>query len=134
MQLSLTLYLMHLHTKVKLARRSQIWWLLPISWVVIIAYLSFIPLDQLNLPKALSLDKIFHLGVYAILVLFFGFPLKPFSRPFYWSIGFTILFGLSIEFIQHYLIPNRRGDVYDVLANLLGVALGVILLKKLKIT
>jgi VanZ family protein len=102
--------------------------------VAIIAYLSFIPLDHLKLPKALSLDKIFHLGVYAVLVLLFAFPLKPFSREFYWSIGFTIFFGLGIEFVQHYLIPNRTGDVFDVLANLLGVAIGVLLLKRLKIT
>lgn len=134
MQDRLILYLTPLHTKVKSARKSPIWWLLPLSWLAIIAYLSFIPLDYLKLPKVLSLDKLFHLGVYAVLVVLFAFPVKPFSRAFYWSIGFTVLFGLGVEFIQHFFILNRSGDVFDVLANLFGVALGVLLLKRLKIT
>jgi VanZ family protein len=45
-------------------------------------------------------------------------------RPLY-VVGAIALHAPVSELVQHYLLPNRSGDVGDVVADLCGVVLGV---------
>ena len=68
-------------------------------------------------------DKVVHL-------LLFGVPtvvgLLAGLRPA-WLVGLLALHAPVSELVQHYLLPHRDGDVWDAVADLSGVVLGVTL-------
>lgn len=68
-------------------------------------------------------DKVVH-------VLLFGVPtavgLLAGLRPA-WVVGLIALHAPVSELVQHYLLPHRSGDVWDAVADLSGVVLGVTL-------
>ena len=43
-----------------------------------------------------------------------------------------VLYGIVIEVIQEHFIPLRHGDVWDLLANSAGIALGAILFYRVR--
>ena len=46
----------------------------------------------------------------------------------WWKIfAFLLVFGIFIEFAQHYMAMGRQGDLRDVLGNAAGAALGLLL-------
>ena len=71
-------------------------------------------------------DKIFHSFTYVILVFLWfktfvlHFKIVKIKSIIYASI-ISIIFGIIIEVLQEVLTETRRGDVYDVLANSIGV-------------
>ena len=75
-------------------------------------------------------DKIFHFLAYGLLILlwfsafFYHFNLKETKSIVYAAI-FSVIFGIIIEVLQYELTTYRSFDVYDVVANTLGVILGV---------
>jgi VanZ family protein len=84
-----------------------------------ITFLSLWPLRQL--PEELGSDKTHHLIAYALLML----PVAL-RKPERWVVFgfFFIAYGGAIELLQPYV--NRHGHWLDFLANVAGVALGVI--------
>lgn len=87
-----------------------------------------------ELPTYLDLlhpDKLVHLGMFAILVILEihafkkpGTPAFIAARPGLWAVSLALLFGIVMEITQHYLIPNRFGSVYDLIANAAGCFAG----------
>ena len=75
-------------------------------------------------------DKIFHFLAYCLLTLlwfsafFYHFNLKE-KKAMIYAAMFSIIFGIIIEVLQDKLTIYRSLDVYDVVANTLGVILGV---------
>lgn len=75
-------------------------------------------------------DKIAHMGVYAVSLLlwvfvFFKSVLKKntlVSRVF----GVLLLYGMVIEVVQGKWIPDRSFDLWDVMANILGMTIGIL--------
>ena len=47
------------------------------------------------------------------------------------SFSYSMVYGLFIEFIQHLFIKGRNADLYDILADLIGVIIGMIFVKYL---
>ncbi len=41
----------------------------------------------------------------------------------------STLFGIFIEITQHFFVPGRQGDLYDVLANTIGCLIGIVMFK-----
>jgi VanZ family protein len=41
-----------------------------------------------------------------------------------WALGILALHAPVSELIQHFALPQRDGDVFDVMADLMGVVLG----------
>ncbi|AJR03173.1 VanZ family protein [Siansivirga zeaxanthinifaciens] len=83
-------------------------------------------------------DKIFHSITYLVLTLlwfstfFFNFNYKR-SKALLYAAGFSSVFGIIIEVLQGVLTVNRSADIYDVLANSLGVLLaGLFIILKRK--
>lgn len=111
--------------------------LLAILWSIIIIILCSIPGQEfpdtsfLDIPH---LDKIIHFGLYCILsvVTVNGFYKQIrisllAQSPYLFTIIYSISLGVVIEVLQHYIIPFRQGDIYDVLANAGGCIFGSIL-------
>jgi VanZ family protein len=102
-------------------------WLL---WASAIFIGSSIPGQSLPDFSIFSVDKLLHAGVYAVLAWFGLFSLKTINpdlsvRKFYFFI-FLIhgIYGISDELHQLF-VPNRSCDVFDVLADLIGIALAM---------
>ena len=92
---------------------------------------SVIP-DEKWLDK-LWFDKWVHLGMFAIMAFLFcrGISKKEkFSknlRHHFILIGaLCLLYGITMEFVQKYLVPYRSFDAGDIVADAAGCAIGVI--------
>jgi len=70
-------------------------------------------------------DKLHHLAAYATLMYWWGM-VQP-SRRMTWIVALVVL-GVSLEFAQS-LVPNRFMEWQDALANAIGVALALLLLR-----
>lgn len=125
--------------------RSILW--ANILWALIIFILCAIPGEDipdphLNIPH---LDKVVHFGMFFIMSLLLNcilehkFKIKLLSI-YTISVLVSLIYGGSIEILQHYFF-NRGGDVWDLLADIIGGIAGCfcyplakrLLLKKCKI-
>jgi VanZ family protein len=106
-----------------------------ITWLIIMCILFFLPGSAL--PKAewldkINFDKIVHIGLFAVLIFLwrssFNWKLKNYNLLLLCS---AFLYGLMVEFIQLYWIPNRSFDLYDVAADMAGSILGLLIWIKL---
>ena len=71
-------------------------------------------------PEINGLDKVVHLSIFfapALAALMMGIRAR-------WALGILALHAPVSELIQHFALPQRSGDVFDVVADLSGVALG----------
>ena len=111
-----------------------------IIWFLLSCVAFFLPgsaLPDNDWFGKISLDKIIHVGLFAVMVLLWCIPL--FQKPAFVSriplllilIPFAF-FGYSIlvEVIQHFFIPGRSFDLVDILADGLGCVAGFIFVKR----
>lgn len=92
-----------------------------IAWLGIglLLFLSLIP-SLPTLPSLINWDKLHHILAYAVLMLWFS---QVFQQHWRWPV-FLLLLGIGLEFIQE-ASGIRTGHIYDVLANTVGIALGL---------
>ena len=82
------------------------------------------------MPEIPHLDKLLHVGAYAILgALFFrAYRTTPFSDKLYRIITLSILsaglYGISDE-LHQYFVPYRSADIMDAFADFSGSVFGV---------
>ena len=105
-----------------------------IAYLAFTFYLFTLPGQELpNLPWAekINFDKIVHTGLFTVLVFAFSYPFKTSlynnNQRRRWFLYIAILcfaYGIAIEFIQKYFVVNRSCDVMDMLADLIGSAIG----------
>jgi VanZ family protein len=106
-----------------------------IGWVVLIALITLVPGRVLpNIDwNFLSFDKIIHFSIFSILSFLgsasfkniLGSPtnvLKPISL----SLLIAMVYGTLLEYLQT-LIPDRGFDYADLLANIGGAIIGIVL-------
>ncbi|WP_348636629.1 VanZ family protein [Mariniflexile litorale] len=77
-------------------------------------------------------DKIFHFLAYTVLAFlwyntFFNTFRLERRKALLYAALFSIVFGIVIEVLQGVLTTSRSSDVYDVMANTMGVFLTVII-------
>lgn len=94
-------------------------WLL--AWLVAVVLL----LTPLNVPGPDSADKLGHLLLFGALA-FAAVAFCRDTRHLAWSAGFTLLGSYLLELGQ-LLVPSRRYEGMDVLANGSGAAIGFVL-------
>ncbi len=76
----------------------------------------------INIP---NFDKFAHFGMFFLFSFFLSRDLKnnlslQKKQILFIVISLSLIIGGSIEIIQHFLIPERSGDWYDVSADLAG--------------
>ena len=98
--------------------------------LLVVFILSIVNADDIPRFNSLSMlsDKLVHLSIYAYLC-FVGFICKFKISNLTLAI-YIFLFGAFIELI-HYFHPNRYFEYFDLLANLFGVTIAL-LINKLK--
>ncbi|HNQ12812.1 MAG TPA: VanZ family protein [Bacteroidia bacterium] len=109
---------------------------LSVLWALIILVLSLIggiSLPDYSLFSLFTFDKLVHVFMYGVLTYLFisagnqqysvlnlRYKLPILAATVAW------VYGSIIELIQAYLIPNRFGDIYDTIANLVGCFFGIL--------
>lgn len=76
------------------------------------------------------LDKWVHVGLFSIMVWLWckAFATLGYKRPnhFLQIAFYFLLYGIVMEFIQKYFIPNRSFDLGDVAADAVGSGIGLL--------
>lgn len=103
-------------------------------WLLIICYLSFVPLTnwpKSNLFDKLYFDKVVHIGMYAILSLLLlrGIHKQQINQAprlgsMIIAIAFCIIVGCGIEALQPVLTRFRKFELLDMVANTIGSVSG----------
>jgi len=106
-----------------------------ISWMVFVTFSSLYSFEDdeighFNIPYA---DKIVHFTFYFVAAILGSLFLietkkeKAILTKYLTILAFSLIFfGIIIEVIQGTITINRSGDVYDALANCIGVVLAII--------
>ncbi|HEX5003344.1 MAG TPA: VanZ family protein [Bacteroidia bacterium] len=106
-----------------------------ITWALIILLLSMVPggqLPDLSFWDLLTFDKIMHIFMYG--VLSFRTMMAASKQQTYWwmryhagifTMAAITIYGGTIELMQEYLTIERTGDWVDMLANTIGLLIGI---------
>jgi len=111
-------------------KKNRSFFILALSWFILTIILLILPGSVL--PKENWLDKIWadkwvHFFLFGILVIlwcrFFykkGFEKKNLKKIFLWLMLSGILYGVIMEFVQKYFVPNRSFDLGDIVSDAVG--------------
>ena len=90
-------------------------------------------LPSIDYLQLLSFDKLVHALRFGLLALSLtvAFRRQKKSNTFRrkalsLAVLFSMIYGVVLEFLQYTLIEDRTGEAYDIIANLLGCALGIV--------
>lgn len=112
-----------------------------ILWFIITLVLLTLPGS--SFPKAnwlgnLQIDKLVHIGLFSVLVYLFFMPFLQSGLTFetkksrlIWIAVLGLTYGIVMEFVQKYWVPNRSFDIFDIAADGAGSFLPLFLLKQL---
>ncbi len=89
-------------------------------YVVIVFFLSLYPSPE-EIVGDIN-DKLEHVVAFLIYIILFYFSFPSASKVFSFFSGF--LLGILIEFLQRFS-PNRTSDMYDIIADTIGLFLGL---------
>lgn len=113
--------------------------LFTILWAAAILVLTLLPsssLPDVSGWSFLSIDTFAHVFLFSILVFLMIVGLsKQTSHPYlnHYALRASLListaYGICIEFMQHFLIMGRQGDILDVATNTIGCLFGIVLFK-----
>ena len=104
-----------------------------ILWSLVIAYLCFSPSDGFRKVPIIipHLDKVVHFIMFFILGMLME-ALKIRKINVVTRIGLPLLgivYGRLIELVQHFVINGRHGDWVDWFADIIGLLIGIGLVK-----
>lgn len=107
------------------------------TWFIISVILLTLPgsaFPKANWFDKIWLDKWIHIGMFSILVILWCWAmLRRYSgaarlRTIFIGIGLIgIAYGIGMEFVQKYFIPNRSFELGDIAADATGCVLGVVI-------
>ena len=87
-----------------------------------------------NIPQIAISDKGIHFIFYAIFAILLYFPLRLNTTRAYTFVTISILvllvgfaLGAVVELIQHYFIVGRFGEYLDIVANTIGLLIGLLI-------
>jgi hypothetical protein len=124
-----------------LVSKSKFFWLAaPFLWALIVLGLCTIPgkdLPAYNWFDIVSLDKWVHAFMFAVQYLLL---IRAFSEQYIFnlfrsstnwvSVFIAIFYGGLTEIYQHLFLVDRVADIYDFIANVIGVLIGIWIYKR----
>jgi len=98
--------------------------------MLFISILFFLPgsaLPKENWFSKIYIDKWVHTGFFVVLLFLWrsAFPSKAKGFSFLLFLV-AVIYGLIVEFVQKWWVPNRDFDYFDVLFDALGSLLGLV--------
>ena len=114
-------------------KRKKVYLLLisSVVWAIIIFVLCTLPPSEVPKTKILYFDKVAHFGIFFIqsvlLSLFLNFRTrKSYFQKILFSTLMAFIYGGLIEILQTKFF-NRSGDIYDLVADIVGGLFGAII-------
>lgn len=116
---------------------KQIYFWSALSWTGLIIFVCLIKssdIPQIDLPYV---DKVLHACMHFVFTLLWFFYFKKRIgnltnfKLLLVSLVLSVLFGIVIELMQKFFTVTRNADLFDVIANLCGASLAVILIVNL---
>jgi VanZ family protein len=104
-------------------RYWRLWMMCGLFLALVITWLSLMPVEQL--PEVKLSDKVEHILAYVALAFWFGSLTT--RRNLGWVAVILMGYGVLIELLQEWMQWGRQGDVYDLGADVLGIAAGLLL-------
>jgi len=111
-----------------------------LTWSVFVTVLLCLPGSAFPKKKwfdEIWLDKWIHICLFSVMVFLWCWVVTQLSwkklRLFYEIAFYFFLYGIAMEFVQKYFIPNRSFDVTDMIADGIGSVIGVIVAAKVYI-
>ncbi|MBK8347598.1 MAG: VanZ family protein [Saprospiraceae bacterium] len=104
-----------------------------VCWTLLTVYLSLISArsaSAFNVWDFVGFDKLAHLVFYTMFSFLWCMALRKKEINFSNVLFFSISFGILMEICQLYLFNGRSFELYDIIANILGSIIGLILFKK----
>jgi len=108
-----------------------------ITWVVLVTVLLCIPgsaLPEANWFGKIWLDKWVHIALFLIMVFLWCRSVSNSEgrkvRYFGQIAVYFLIYGIAMELVQKYFIPNRSFDLKDILADGLGCAIGLLISRR----
>ena len=102
------------------ARRPKLFWRWAFGVALAVQLIAVYAPNAPAGPEINGLDKVIHVSIFAapaLAALMVGMRAR-------WALGILAVHAPISELIQHLVIPQRDGDVLDVMADLGGVFLG----------
>lgn len=124
--------------RIKAILESRVLLVLAILYSTGITILFFIPTDGMPSVGFNGIDKIVHIFFFFVLVLLWQLALFKRNvdvipkKIIFWILGAVLVYGIIIEVLQEQMTRSRTADPFDVLADLVGAILGVIVFNRLK--
>lgn len=125
------IYCLVRHTK-NLLVLKQLYFVATLFWAGVIAFFCLVQIETVPLGNVSNLDKVVHLFFHFVLtILCFSFLQKHTNSVHIWkstlpAFLFSFIFGIGIEITQELATATRHADVFDVLANVSGAILGIV--------
>jgi len=101
-----------------------------VLWFIVSFILLTIPgndLPKISWMETLQVDKLVHISMFFILSFLFMYPLKDNHKAvlqiFLVALS-GLAYGIAMEFVQKYYIPNRTCDINDMIADGIGAFAG----------
>jgi VanZ family protein len=110
---------------------KQFYFWAALTWTGLIVFFCLIKSSDIPAIQITNLDKVvhsfFHLVFTSLWFFFFKKQINSSSifKPLVVSFMLSIFFGIAIEIAQALFTTTRKGDLFDVLANLSGATLAV---------
>lgn len=118
----------------KLTLKAKIYLFIASGYSLLILILSLVNLNKVEIVKLEASDKVYHTVCYALMSFLWCYYAKLKLKKL--KINFTLVlilsistFGTIIEVLQLTLTNYRAFDWWDVLANFIGIILGIVLFK-----
>ena len=104
-------------------RFRRLWIALGVLGVVAVLVVCLVP--TVPGPQFSGADKLEHVIAYLVLTSWFAALVE--RRGYAWVALALLAFGVSIEFAQSWMAVGRQGDWHDVLANVTGISIGMLI-------
>lgn len=113
--------------------------IITLLWACLILLIMCIPGNYIPKPPRLlelfSPDKILHVLLFAPLSFLIarGFwkQTKQLKKAMLISLSFGIIYALTTELLQYFVVSGRNGNIYDAIADCIGIFIGVYLFYKI---
>ena len=97
------------------------------SNIIVDIIVSIFNIENITL-LSLIIRKLAHITEFLILGILFCNVMKQYNKNIYWGVLFSFLYAISDEIHQHF-VPGRACQITDMLIDLFGIILGLIIYK-----
>jgi VanZ family protein len=103
-----------------------------IIYIGIIVTLSLLPASDFpKVPLFPGVDKVIHVAMYFILAVTLLWAFRETNAARWKLYGFIVTWGLIMEIVQNLMNLGRSFSLLDILANITGAFLGIIVFRAL---